>query len=165
MSLRLTTYEDYIAYFQALAGSHNDIASFFTGDMDRFMNEIKSNLTLRVLWLEPYQPVRILDNLSDNHMGQVNCSMVVYGQAASEKFADRRTEYSNCEVIVKDIMSRMLRDYNNDYDSDFLMMQGLQGFAYGEAESIYGSTRLVGCRLDFNYLRPERLVYNSGKWQ
>jgi len=157
----LTNFDEYVSYFSGLAASHTDVSSFFIGEMEHFQNEIKSNLQPRVLWLEPYQPVTVQDAISDNHLGQVNCSMVVYGVAESEAFADSRTEYKNCEAVVKDIMSRMLKDYNEG----IIMLRSLQGWTYGQAEDIVGSTRLVGCRFDWNYMRPERLAYNVAKWQ
>lgn len=158
--MNLTNFDEAKQYFQDLAGSHVDIASFHYGDQEILQSASRSNLKLPVLWLEPYQPVVVQDNFSDNHLGLVTTTVAIYTKSESEKYEDVDDAYSKCEAIIKDIISKLIKDYNEGE-----IVISLNGFKYGQAEDLMGATRLIGCRLDISYYRPERFVYDENKWQ
>ncbi len=156
----LTDFQQYYDYFLALSQSHVDINGFHFGDKDVMINDIRSALQPPVMWLEPYQPVDMIDPLSDNHIESVRGTLAIYDVPASEKFDDMRNTYKSCEIIVKDIIAKLLQDY---YSNNILLE--LSNIRYGEAESLFSATKIIGCRLDFNFMRPARLVFDPAKWQ
>lgn len=155
----LTNLQEYHDYFEDIATSHVDINDFHYGDEERLMEAARSNLSLPVLWLEPYQPVTVLDNFSDNQLGRVQGTVAVYMIPDSELHADEFTKLLACEGIIRDILGKMYKDWN-----DGTIMNELNNVRYGRSLDIIGATRLVGYRLDITILRPERLVYNEDKW-
>jgi len=160
MIIRMTTFADAILYFQQLATSHVDISSYFFGDSERLQNNVKSGLKLPVLYQEPYQPVSVIDAYSDNHLGNVSHSIVIYDKADSKKFSDEDAAYASCEQIAKELIGKLLKDFH-----DGTLNIDLSSFKYGQAEDqIWGATRLIGCRLDIVYQRPERFIYDEDKW-
>ncbi len=158
--MNLTNFEESREYFTDIATQHIHINSYHFGDSSRLQQATRSSLKLPVLWQEPYQPVTVQDPLSDNHTGLVTQTIAVYAQASTDKYEDQEEAYNQCEAIIKDIISRMIRDNHTG-----LITHELQGFKYGEAEDLMGSTKLIGCRLDIQYFRPERFVYDENKWQ
>lgn len=156
----LTNLQEYHDYFESLAGSHISINSFLYGDEAMLMEASRSSLILPVLWLEPYQPATIIDNLSDNEMDRIQGTLAIYTVPDSELHADEFTKVMACEGIIKDILSRMKKDHQ-----DGTIYNQIGGAQYGRSLDIMGASKLVGCRLDFTFLRPARLVYNSANWQ
>ncbi len=158
--LNVYDFQTVINYFTAIAASHVDINSFQYGDFDVMNSKVKSSLMLPVLWMHPYQPVRITDDRSDNETGVKQISLYLYAKANSEAFADRDTKYKELEAIVRDILGKMKKDWNEG-----TIQTDINGFQYGEADTtIFGATNFVGCRLDINFRIPMRLEYNEDKW-
>lgn len=156
----LTTLREAKDYFSRIADEHVDINGYHYGDMSVLQQAVRSVLKLPVLWQEPYLPVIVEDNLSDNHTGVVTQTVAIYTKPDSDKHESLEEAYELCEQIVKDIIGRMLRDHTQ---GNIKHRPG--SFKYGQSEDLVGSTRLIGCRLDITYLRPERLIYDENKWQ
>lgn len=158
--MNLTNFDEARQYFRDIATKHIHINSYHFGDAERLQAQVRSALKLPVLWQEPYLPVTVQDPLSDNHTGLVTQTIAIYTKAGSDKYEDQEEAYKLCETIIKDIIGRMINDNHTG-----LITHELQGFRYGEAEDLMGATRLIGCRLDIQYFRPERLIYDMNKWQ
>ena len=155
---QLATFTEFHDYFNAIATSHVDITGFKFGDKDVVASSSRSNLTTCELWLQEYEPVNVLDNYSDNHLGQVQSSLTIM-KVKPELWEDQRTIIDETEVIAKQIISKMLKDFNEG-----LQLIILNRYKYGQADLDLGATKYMGCRLDFVILRPERLVYDELKW-
>jgi hypothetical protein len=155
---QLGTFQEYYDYWQSVATSHVDITGFKFGDREVINCAARSNMSACELWCENYDPVSMIDNFSDNHTGQLQGSLVIM-KPDPEKFSDQRTVVGECEQIVKDILGKILKEFN-----EATLMAELRRYKYGEAEIHTGATKMRGVRLDFVFLRPERLVYTAAKW-
>lgn len=155
----LATFTEFHDYFAAIAASHVDIAGFRFGDKEVVQCASRSTLPPVTLWVENYEPVTIQDSRSDNFNGDIRFTMAIMAPMPGA-WADQRTLYSALEVIAKDIISKMLKDWN-----DGLMQAQINGWKYGWAEISLGATSMLSCRMDLSILRPERLVYNELKWE
>lgn len=155
----LTDFQSYQDYFKAIAESHVDINSFLFGDDDVAVNKGRS-WTGKALWLEPWQPVKITDQLSDNYLQEKKGSIWVGGSPGTDKFQARLDYYETTEVIVKDIIARMLKDRNEE-----LLITRLTSYSYGMGEFTFSSTKMIGCRFDFTFQDPSGFEYDESKWQ
>lgn len=155
---QLANFTEYHDYWQAIATSHVDITDFKFGDREVVQCAARSGLGQTVLYAENYDPVSILDSLSDNHTGNLN-GVIYLIKKSPEAWADQRTVIAECEQIVKDILGKILKDFN-----DAVLQAELRRFRYGEVDLQLGSTQMLGIRLDVSFMRPERLLYNEAKW-
>lgn len=155
---QIATFQEFHDYFAAIAESHTDITAFRFGEKEVVQCASRSNLPERTLWVETYDPVQITDRLSDNHNGLIISSMVILAPMP-KKWADQRAIYCTLEGIAKDIIAKVIYDWNGGR-----LQAEFSGWKYGWAEMMLGSTEMIGCRIDFTLMRPERLVYNETKW-
>lgn len=156
--LNLTDEQSYKNYFQTVATSHVDITGYKFGDEEELAVSAKTGLSSIVLWADRHRPVELMDNRSDNYLGNRTATIMIMG-VDPELHADQQALYTQCEGIVRDIMSKLLRDYNaGDLACQF------SKFKFGEGEVELGSTRYRGCRLDITWLSPIDLSYNNNKW-
>jgi len=158
--LQLTDFNSYKAYFEGLAVSHVDIKESVFGDTEVLLNKVKAGFQTPFIFIERYKPPIILDQNSDNYLSSKIFSVVVYTTPSSEKFSDQDAAYSTCESIALDLISKLLKDYNEG-----LIVCSFKNFKYGEVEPPMGGNKYVGCRLELNYSNPEGLAYNPAKWQ
>jgi hypothetical protein len=157
--ITLRTFNDYKAYFQAIATKHKDItAPMLFGDSDVAANEVK-HWRGKKLWLEPYEPGTVIDRKSDNLLTEFPCSLFVGGCAPSGKFQDEDDWYHECEAIIRQIIAYMRKDYVQ-FSAHFEFGK----LKFGKAEMILGSTKIIGCRLDFPYIDPTGFHYDASKW-
>lgn len=160
MAFSLKDYDTYKTYFEALATSHNDISHFEFANEERLTKILRSQEVAKVLWCEPYEQVQLLDSHHDNTLEQYPCSLVVAGKKP-ELFDDQDQHYSDCETIVKDIIAKMLLDYQSDPQ---VLSTELSSYKFGRAEATFGSIIMYGCKLDFNFKAPAEITYNPSKW-
>lgn len=157
----LTDFQSYQDYFRAIAQSHIGFVDdgFIFGDDEVTVNEgtVWRN---KKLWLEPYQPVTITDQLSDNYLQEKKGSLWVGGSPPSQKFEDKYAFYMECEVIVKDIIARMLQDRYEEK-----LITRLTSYRFGMGQFNFGASNLVGCRFDFTFHDPSGFEYDTAKWQ
>lgn len=156
---QLGTFTEFHDYLKALATSHIDILGFKFGEKEIVKCGARSNMTLPAMWAESYDPVTITDNKSDNHSGQLNSVLYVF-DSKPKKWDDQRTKYSVLEEIAKDIVAKILKDYNEG-----LLQAELNGYRFGWSEMTLGSSEMLACRIDLKFTRPERLAYNAAKWE
>jgi len=156
----LTDFESYQLYFKTLAELHKDLGAgaFLFGDDGAATNEGKVWKGKR-LWLEPYQPVVITDQLSDNYLKEKKGSLWIGGSPANQKFDTRFSYFRACESIVEDIVSRMLQDRSNEK-----LITRLTTYKYGMGEFEFSATPLIGCRLDFTFNDPNGFEFDADKW-
>lgn len=160
MAIQIVDYDSLKQYFSNVATAHLDINSFHFGDSETFMNAVKSNMDVPVIWLDIHDPVTVIDNLSDNFMGEKKTSIYIIDVAIDDKYTSRQAKYVELEAIAKDVISRILRDWNNgDLFTKF------SNYVYGPMSDIKGAVRYIGCRIDLNFQVPLRLAYNEAKWQ
>lgn len=158
MAFNLTNYDSYKTYFMGLASSHKSIDGFLYGDRDIAANEGRSWEGLK-LWLWPYESVRVQDDRSDNYLKRKQGTLWVGGAAHSASFEDEQNYFRNCEMIVEDIISRILKDAN-----EFLLVTRIQEYSYQQADLLIGSTNYIGCELRFFYLDPTGFIYDNDRW-
>ncbi len=160
MALSLADFNTYKSYFLALANSHVDITNFVFADEGQMNSIIRSAKLGKVMWLDPYDQVQLLDSISDNFIEQYPAAFTI-ASAKPAKFTDQDTLYQECEAIVKDIVARMLMDYQSDPQ---VLVTQLSSYKFAPAEATFGATPLYGCRLEFTFTAPAALTYNPAKW-
>lgn len=146
-------------YFEALAASHVDIDNFVFGDKLVMGNDVRSTEYGTILWLDYHQPVQLIDRKSDDIEGRIPDTLMIL-KVAPELFEDQESAVDDTEIIVRDIISKLYKD-----NQEGEITTELDGYKFGETEVTFGSTRFIGTRLDFNLIRPEKLIYNQAKWQ
>jgi hypothetical protein len=155
----LTDFQSYQDYFEAIATSHIAMDGFMFGDEDIAINKGRV-WKGKQLWLEPWQPVKINDQKSDNYLKEKKGSLWVGGAPPSAKFQDRLDYFRACEIIVEDIIAKMLKDRTEE-----LLITQLTTYTYGMGEFTFSSTPMMGCRFDFIYQDPSGFPYDETKWQ
>lgn len=162
----LTDEQSYKDYFQALATSHVDITGFKFGDEEELnvaaktgfpppSGGIEGGLTL---WADRHRPVELRDDRSDNYLGERTATLMVMG-VDPEVYEDQHALYLECESIVTDFISKLLKDYNEGLISTLFSR-----YKWGEGEIELSSTAYRGCRLDITWQSPVDLTYNEAKW-
>lgn len=154
----LTDMESCKQYFGLLATQHKQLSGFAYGDQDVQNNEVRSWKGRR-LWLWPYGAARIEDNLSDNYLQLKEGSLFVGGVPPSGKFADEEAYQEENEGIVKDLISRILRDRANG-----LLVTRLNGYAF-EKVTIQQSSRILGVELRFSFYDATGFEYDETQWE
>lgn len=157
----LTDFQSYQDYFKAIAQSHVGFVDdgFIFGDDDATVNE-GTRWKNKKLWLEPYQPVTITDQQSDNYLIEKKGSLWVGGAPSSDKFEEKHAFFKECEDIVRDIIAKMLRDR-----TDEVLITRLTSYKFGMGQFNFGASNLVGCRFDFTFWDPSGFAYDTNKWQ
>lgn len=156
--INLNDFDSYKAYFETIATEHTDLDGFLFGDSEVQVNEGKS-WNGRMLLLEPWLPATIEDQKSDNYLQRKQGSLFIGGVAVSEAFTDEYNYFRDCEVVAKDIISRMLKEVNEG-----TIITSITTWKIGMGELILGATKITGCRLDFFFLDPSGFPYNAAKW-
>jgi hypothetical protein len=154
----LTDFNSYQGYFRLISEQHKGVDGFLFGDDDVAINEGRV-WKGKKLWLEPWQPVKISDPLSDNYLKDKKGSLWIGGPVAGLKFQQRLDFYGECESIVEDIISRMLMDRTEE-----LLITRLTSYTYGMGEFMFSSTKMLGCRFDFTFQDPSGFSYDESKW-
>lgn len=159
--IELSDNQQYQDYFEAIANAHvglDPTKPFLYGDLEVGMNEARHWATKK-LWLDPPEIGQMLDQGADNLMMQWPCSLFVGGAAGSGKFADEDNYYRACLQIVRDIIGRIRRDYiAHEVVFDFSSIR------LGRAEMMLGSTKIIGCRMEFSYKDPTTFPFDEAKW-
>jgi hypothetical protein len=156
----LTDFQSYQDYFSAIATNHKQINGFLFGDDDIANNAAKSwPSKTKKLWLEPWPPVETIDNQSDNKLLRKKGALWVGGSPPSQTFQAREDHYKACEIIVKDIISKLEKD-NTEFN---LLIEGAS-YKFGKATYEVSATKLLGCRLDFSFLDPSGFPYIEENW-
>jgi hypothetical protein len=160
MSFLLTTYQAYQDYFQALCTAHKLLGanSYLFGEEVVAMNSGRGWSGVK-LWLDEPDPAGVADAGSDNYLKKKKGSLFVGGAPASAKYADEQTKYKDCELIVEDLVSKLIQD--NDA---FTVLIEKGSIKYGRAEYMFSSSKFVGCRLDFTYIDPTGFPYTAENW-
>ncbi len=148
----------YKTYFETIATEHVDIDGFIYGDDDVQKNEIRTWDGIK-LWLEDPSRIKPIGPNIDNLLKEKRCSLWVGGSPPSASFEDIQTFYNQCQTIIEDIISRVLRDRQNQD-----LVTEVTSYEYGRADYNL-STQMVGCRWDFSYHDPSGYPFNEDKWE
>jgi len=160
MTITLTNYNEYRAYFEAIASAHTLIQGFVFGDDEVFDSLLKKGHDLPVLWLQEYEPARVEDPFADNVMERKLGSLVIYNKPADDTFEARHTATDATEEIVLDIISKLRKDY-----VEGVVIIPFDNMTYGLAEDFYrGGVRYVGTRLEFEFMDPVDIGYDAARW-
>lgn len=158
----LSDYASYKTYFQSIAASHKTLRSFVFNDDENVINDLRSGNAGKppILWLEAYQ-ARLDDDRADNFLGMKSGALVCLDlpyRSSSDNRTDDQVE-ADCEQIIIDIMSRMLKDWNTGN-----INVRFSGFTWSTIDPAFVDG-FVGIRLEFNYHNTIDFTYNPEKWQ
>lgn len=154
----LTDIDSFKAYFSGIADNLIALEGFIFGDDQVALNSAKSWKGIR-LWLDPNPSASVQDNLSDNFLQQRQGALWIGGPVIGNSFESRDNLYKQSEAIVKDVISKMLKD-----KSEFVLLTGFSSYKFGRADYELGSSKMVGCRLEFTYTDPSGFAYDESKW-
>lgn len=161
--INLSNYQSYQTYFKAIAEDHKDLDAakpYLHGDDDVASNESRT-WSGKKLWLEPPQTGQVLDNPhADNLLLQRPCRFVIAGAAGSSKFQDEYDFFKVCEGIVIDVIGKIRKDY-----TEGKVVFDFASIRLGMVELQLGSTKLIGCQMDFTYKDPSGFPYTGSKWK
>ncbi|HTF21007.1 MAG TPA: hypothetical protein VK658_23190 [Chryseolinea sp.] len=165
-TIRLTNLAAYRDYFSAIATSHVDIAGFKWGEKEVVMNDNR-HATPNFLWAMPYDRVRYTDRSSDN-VHKIKTARVAYMcVAASDKFEDEDAAFEASELIIEEILAKILVDKRGaEVAGDWQMIiTDIASWSTGPIEKAIGSTKYIGWELSINFQDPTSLLYNASKWE
>jgi hypothetical protein len=157
--LDLTDQDSYKAYMQAIQTSHVDLHWFKFGDELAVREGKKAGMNKIGIWADEHEPVRIRDDKSDNFLGihKAPCMIML---PKKEKIENHQADYNACEIIAKDIISKLLKDY-----TDGIVATEVSEYQFGKAEINFDGNDYIGCRLDIQWLAPVDVTYKAEKWQ
>lgn len=163
--MELEGYETLKTYFQTIANQHILLGNgadgaFIFGDEGVAVNKGRSWVGIK-LWLDEPEPAGVTNSNSDNYLMKRKVTLFVGGSVPSNKHSDEQDQFKKCEGIVIDITSRMIGDVN-----DFDIIIDVPSIRFGRVNSEFmpGGTKFTGCRMDFTYIDPSGLPYNSENW-
>jgi hypothetical protein len=155
----LTDFLAYKAYWQKIAKEHKLIgeANYIHGELEVGQSEA-SDWKGKKLWAWPAARGRGNDpgdNLSLTREG----SIWVGGVSDSEKYADEDTFYASCELIMKQILSKINKD-----QADQLLATQFNSHVVQRSDMDLSGTRFIGCELVFTYMDFDGFEYNEDHW-
>jgi hypothetical protein len=165
-SLRLTTLAVYRAYFTDIATQHIDIDGFKWGDKDVVRTHNRSDITSNFLWAIPYENVRYSDSGSDNQVKNKRALVSYLEVRDSELFSSEDAQYDACEVIIEQIIARILRDKRGaDVAGTWTMIAtSIGSFATKPIEHTIGSTKYIGWELSIEFIDNTNFAFDAQKW-
>lgn len=159
MALTLTTISTLKAYFLALATSHVDIDELKFGDEDLIQTANRSDIQPRPLWVQEYEDFTFEDNLVDNILIRKEIKLQYMKVAASEKFSDLQQAKEECEIVIKQVVAKMLVD-----KAAVKFVTQISNWSGKVGYWDIGSTKYCGCQLTMQIKDNAGLVYDSNKW-
>ena len=113
----ISTYNDYIDYFSALAVSHVDINGFVKGLDAEMHSELKDRVDDPVMVLESpdIRPGGTADSLYETW----SCAMEIVGHTTIDDYDEHQAILNAMLIITKDIRNKIFRDAeDNDWEID-----------------------------------------------
>ena len=159
MALDLTDFESYKAYFTLLATENKKLGAdkFLFGDVEVGQAQA-SEWVEKKLWCWPAERSRMEGAESDNfHLNREGSLWV--GGPQPELFADRDAYYNECEVIMKQIVSRMMFDRAND-----LIAIDIINSQINRQDMIPAATPFIGCEFTFTFRDFSGFEYDEDHW-
>jgi len=160
MPLSLTTISTLKAYFNALAISHVDIDELTFGNDEVIKTTNRSVQQPRPLWVQPYESFSLEDNLDDNILIRKEITLTYLKVPASELFADVQTAKEECEIVMKQVIAKLLKDKR-----DIVFVTQVSNWKGKVDDYKIGATHYVGCELTMEIRDNSGLTYDAAKWQ
>lgn len=158
-ALTLTTISTLKTYFNALAVSHVDIDALKFGDEDVIQNANRSDMSPKTLWVQEYETFNFDDQLIDNIQIRKEIKLLYMKVAASEKFSDLQAAKEECEIVMKQVVAKMLKD-----KATLVFATQVSNWSGKVGYWDIGSTKYCGCEITMQIRDNAGLVYDAAKW-
>lgn len=159
MPLSLTTISTLKTYFNALAISHVDIDELKFGDDEVIKTANRSDIQPKPLWVQPYEDFSLDDNLDDNILIKKEITLTYLKVPASELFADVQAAKEECEIVIKQVIAKLLKDKR-----DIVFVTQVSNWKGKLADYNIGGTHYCGCELTMQIKDNAGLTYDAAKW-
>lgn len=157
-SLDLTDFESYKAYFQQVCTENKLLGAnqFLFGDVEVGQSDAAS-WKGKKLWAWPSQRGRMSDQ--DNYLLTREASVWVGGPSGSERFDDEDAFYAASEKLMKQILSKLIKDIE-----EAIISTPFTSYTLQRADMDLGGTRMIGCELLLTWHDPEGFEYKEDEW-
>lgn len=159
MNFNLSDHTSYKAYFLAIATSNKQLGAnqFLFGDVQVGQSEA-ADWKGKKLWAWPSVRAPFggeYDNLFLRREG----SIWLGGPCDSEKFADEDAWYQACENVMKQVVSKIIYDRQQD-----VISTNFNSYTLQRSDMTLSGTNFIGCELLFNWDDPTDLDYDANDW-
>lgn len=171
-NLKLTNLITYKAYFEAVATEHIAIDGFKWGDQEVIMNDNRSDMAARVLWVMPYEAARYGDKYSDNVQKTKQARVCYLLVPASNSFDHMLQAFVDAEAVIEQIIARIYKDKAGEavmlgeppVASWTMIVSDVSSWTTGPVEMTIGATKYAGCELMMDFRDNAGLEYDPTKW-
>jgi hypothetical protein len=157
MDLQLNDYQAYKQYFSSIAASSKYIDGFLHGDVNLGQREAADWQGLK-LWAWPADRSRSSD-IPDNFILGREGSIWIGGPCASELHSDQEAFYQTCEVVMKKVVGKLIRDR-----VDGVIAVSLDGHLE-RADIDISATKFIGCEFKFTITDPDGFEFDQSDWE
>jgi len=166
-NLRLTNLLSYKQYFADIANQHVDILQYKWGSDVVAKNDVRSAAAKNMLWAVPYDQADYDDNFSDNINKRKTAKVSYLEVRNSEKFADIDEQFEHCEMIIEEIIARILRDKSGYQQGAewWMIATEVKGFKTTPVEVTLGSTPWIGYELQMPINDNTNIAFNPQRWK
>lgn len=156
MTFDLNNFSSFDQYFASIAQKNKQLSGYIFGDVEVGQGE-SAEWKGKKLWAWP--PTTGTLTTDDNYFLKRRGTLWIGGAPASEKQQDQDLFYQQCEVIAKQIVSKMILDkVNAAISCDF------SRFTFDRGDMFFGSTKFIGCELNIWFDDPDGFEYNENDW-
>lgn len=149
----------YKTYFQALATQNKLLGAtkYLYGDLEIGQSDA-ADWVGKKLWAWPATRARGSSEHDNNYFTREG-TIWIGGPCTSELFAEEDTFYFECESLMKQIVSRILRDL-----TESVLSTRLSTYTMQRSDMTIGATKFIGCELLFSFDDPDDLEYDENDW-
>jgi hypothetical protein len=158
MNFQLSDFKKYKEYFEKVATESKHVDGFLFGDVDIGQEEAGS-WQGKKLWAWPADRSKLQDQHSDNFFLGREGSIWVGGPCNSELHSDQDEFYNQCEVIMKKVISRLIKD-KIECSIDINLTGSVK-----RADTKLSSTAFIGCEYTFTITDPDGFAYSEDDWE
>lgn len=166
-NLRLTNLLSLKNYLADIASQHVSILGFKWGEITVIKNDNRSDISENFLWGMPYENARYSDLFSDNTVKNKVARICYLEKKNSTKFSEMDAQFDDCEAIIEDIISRILRDKKGEAVGSAWQMiaTSINSFKTSPVTHTIGSTVYIGWDLEISFQDNTNLSFNPEKWK
>lgn len=149
----------YKAYFLAIATSNKLLGAnqYLYGDIEIGQTDA-ADWHGKKLWAWPAQRARGAGQ-NDNYFLTRDGTIWIGGPCVSEKFSDEDDFYFACEAIMKQILSKLIKDF-----TDAGMSTNFRGYTLQRSDMQISATKFIGCELLFSFDDPDDFEFDENDW-
>jgi hypothetical protein len=157
-SLRLTDFASYKEYFRLICEGNKQLGpgQYLFGDVEIAQSDA-AQWQGKKLWAWPSQRGRMQG--MDNYILDREGTIWVGGAPASEKSDDVDAYYVECEKLMKQIISKMIRDLE---EAEIAVV--FTTFTVQRADMELSGTDFIGCEMIFTFQDPDDFEYLPDEW-